>query len=222
MESDQPAVDVPHAAVEEGTRARPGRKQDRSRDAVILDAALDVLAETGYAGMTLATVAERAKAGKSTFYRRWPSKEHLVLDAVARMKQDQVDLEHLPDTGALRTDILGLFRPASVKDGERKLRVMTGLAAMLVTHPALAEAANDVIVEPWSAALRLLMRRATERHEIADTAAIDTLAQVIPEMAAYRSLIQRKPFELAFLTSLVDHVLLPALSASPPKEDQQP
>ena len=219
MQSREPHVDGPPA--EEAIRTRPGRKQDRSRDAVILDAALDVLAETGYAGMTLAAVAERAKAGKSTFYRRWPSKEHLVLEAVARMKQDQVDLEHLPDTGALRTDILGLFRPASVKDGERKLRVMTGLSAMLATHPGLAEAANDVIVEPWSAALRLLMRRAAERREIPATAAIDTLARVIPEMAAYRSLIQRKPFELAFLTALVDNVLLPALVGSSPKEDHQ-
>ncbi|ULN41730.1 TetR/AcrR family transcriptional regulator C-terminal ligand-binding domain-containing protein [Mycolicibacterium crocinum] len=85
----------------------------------------------------------------------------------------------------------------------------------------ITEAANDVIVEPWSAALRLLMRRAADRHQIADTAAIDTLAQVIPEMAAYRSLTQRKPFELAFLTALVDDVLLPALSIAPPtKEDR--
>jgi len=220
MESGQPTTDRPRA--EETVRTRPGRKQDRSRDAAILDAALEVLAETGFAGMTLAAVAERAKAGKSTFYRRWPSKEHLVLDAVARMKQDQVDLKHLPDTGALRTDILALFKPASVKDGERKLRVMAGLSTMLATHPGLADAANEVIVGPWSAALRLLMCRAAERHEIPDTAAIDTLAQVIPEMAAYRSLIQRKPFEVAFLTTMVDHVLLPALSASPlKKEDRQ-
>ncbi len=215
MDSGEPAADG--LRIDEPTRIRPGRKQDRSRDAAILDAALDVLAESGYAGMTLAAVAERAKAGKSTFYRRWPSKEHLVLEAVARMKQDQVDLEHLPDTGTLRTDILGLFRPASVKDGERKLRVMTGLSAMLATHPALAEAANGVIVEPWAQALRLLMHRAAARHEIPDSAAIETLAQVIPEMAAYRSLVQRKPFELAFLTAMVDHVLLPALSARSPK-----
>ncbi|WP_255353495.1 MULTISPECIES: hypothetical protein [Mycobacteriaceae] len=40
-------------------------------------------------------------------------------------------------------------------------------------------------------------------------------------MAAYRSLTQRKPFELAFLTALVDDVLLPALSIAPPtKEDR--
>ena len=45
---------------------RPGRKRDPSRDAVILDAALDVLADQGYDGMTVDAVAARAKAGKGT------------------------------------------------------------------------------------------------------------------------------------------------------------
>ncbi len=52
-----------------------GRKRDHTRDAVILDAALEVLAEVGYTGMTMDMVAVRAKAGKGTVYRRWSSKQ---------------------------------------------------------------------------------------------------------------------------------------------------
>src|SRR5689334_21879509 len=74
---------------------RPGRKPDPGRDAEILDAALQVLAEVGYAGMTMAAVAARAKAGKGTFYRRWPSKADLVLDAVGHLKRSQADLDRL-------------------------------------------------------------------------------------------------------------------------------
>jgi AcrR family transcriptional regulator len=207
-DGDLPDVDDAPAPV------KPGRKRDPVRDAEILESALDVLAEVGYTRMTLAAVAERAKAGKSTFYRRWPSKEELVMDAVARMKRDQVDLDQLPNTGELRTDVLGLFKPESTEEGERKLRVMAGLSSMLADHPRLAEAANSAVVEPWETAIRTLLQRAQDRGDINAAAPLNTVARVIPEMAAYRSLSQRKPFDEKFLTALLDDVILPALGIS--------
>ena len=95
-----------------GRQARAlGRKRDHTRDPEILDAALDVLAETGYDGMTIDMVAARAKAGKATLYRRWPSKAELVIDAVACMKAGDLDLDDLPDTGTLRGDLVAMIRP---------------------------------------------------------------------------------------------------------------
>ena len=58
---------------------RPGRRRDHTRDADILTAAIEVLAEEGYDGMTIDMVAARAKAGKATVYRRWASKGELVV-----------------------------------------------------------------------------------------------------------------------------------------------
>ncbi|MBW4475271.1 MAG: TetR/AcrR family transcriptional regulator [Stenomitos rutilans HA7619-LM2] len=190
---------------------RLGRKRDHMRDADILDATLDVLAEVGYGGITMDMVAARAVAGKATIYRRWSSKEELILDAIGRMKSKQVDLEHLPDTGTLRSDLLALFKPQSIEESERKLNVMTGLASMLSANPGLAEAVNTAIVEPWATAHRILMQRAVDRGEISALADIETASQIIPSMAAYRALIQRRPFEKAFLIALIDGVLLPAL-----------
>ncbi|OJH35938.1 TetR/AcrR family transcriptional regulator [Cystobacter ferrugineus] len=195
--------------------AQPGRKRDHSRDAKILDATLDVLAEVGAAGLTMDLVAARAGAGKATIYRRWTSKTELVIDAVAHMKRNQVDLKHLPDTGTLRGDLLGLFKPQSIEESERKLKIMTGLASLLSQDQALAEAANAAVVQPWAEAHFALMRRAVERGEISASADIDTLSQVIATMGAYRALVQRKPFDLAFLVSMVDGVILPALRRQP-------
>ncbi|XXT25582.1 TetR/AcrR family transcriptional regulator [Sorangium sp. So ce429] len=191
--------------------AQPGRKRDHSRDAEILDATLEVLAEVGAAGLTMDLVAARAGAGKATIYRRWTSKAQLVIDAVAHMKRQQVDLEHLPDTGTLRGDLLGLFKPQSIEEGERKLKIMTGLASLLSQEQALAEAANSAVVQPWAEAHFALMQRAVARGEISASADIRTLSQVIPSMAAYRTLVQRKPIDLAFLVSMVDGVIVPAL-----------
>ena len=77
-----------------------------------------MLSEYGYDGMTIEMVANRAKAGKATLYRRWPSKAELVLDAVVCMKKADVDLDSLPDTGTLRGDLVSMIRPPSVEQGQ--------------------------------------------------------------------------------------------------------
>lgn len=188
-----------------------GRKRDHSRDPEILAAAVEVLAETGYDGMTIDMVAARAKAGKATLYRRWPSKAELVLDAVACMKRGDVDTAALPDTGTLRGDLIAMIRPHSIQDGERKLKLMAGLMTMLSRSPELAEAANAAVVEPRAAANRILMRRAVERGEISADCDIDTLSLVAPSMAAYRVLILQQPGDRDFLISVIDSVILPAV-----------
>jgi AcrR family transcriptional regulator len=194
-----------------GGPAKVGRKRDPSRDEAILQAALDVLAEVGYAGMTIDLVATRAKAGKATVYRRWSSKEEMVLEAVARTRPGVLSLDDLPDTGTLRGDLLALFTPQPRREVEKRMKVMAGLASMALTHPGFDEAVNDTMVVSWAEAYRALMQRAMGRGEIAQTADIDTICEVIPSVAAYRALIRRKSFERDFLTTWIDGVVLPAL-----------
>jgi AcrR family transcriptional regulator len=191
--------------------SRLGRKRDHTRDGAILDAATDVLGEVGYASLTIDMVALRAKAGKATVYRRWSSKEDLVRDVVERLKHSQVDLDSLPDTGTIRNDLIALFRPQSVEEDERRNKALAGLASMLSHHSAFAEAANDALVKPWADAHRRLMQRAVDRGEIPSSADVGTISQVLPTMAAYRALVQRKPFDRDFLVSSIDVVILPAL-----------
>jgi AcrR family transcriptional regulator len=188
-----------------------GRKRDHTRDPEILAAAMDVLAETGYDGMTMDMVASRAKAGKATVYRRWSSKGELVLDAIACMKAGDIDYDNLPDTGTLRGDLIAMIKPHSIQDAKRKLQVMAGVVSMLSRSPELADAANAALVEPRAKVNRILMQRAIDRGEISADCDIETLALISPSMAAYRVLILRKPVDRAFLLSLIDGVILPAV-----------
>lgn len=196
--------------------ARLGRKRDPSRDAAILDAALEVLAEVDYAQMTMDMVAERAKAGKATVYRRWASKEELVLDAVARMVEQDVAIAGLPDTGTFRGDMVALIKPQSLAKEQRRLMVMGRLTSMLASHPELAEAASAASIGRWIDVNRLLMRRAIDRGELDPEADVETLARVIPAMAVHRVSIERKHIDRAFLVGLIDSVLLPALRKKVP------
>ena len=189
-----------------------GRKRDHTRDPEILEAALDVLAETGYDGMTIDMVAARAKAGKATLYRRWSSKGELVIEAVACMKQ--IDLGSLPDTGTLRGDFVAMIKPHSIEDSQRKLKIMTGLLAMLSKDPGLADTALESIMEPRVAANRIFLRRAIDRGEIAAGTDIEAIAMLSQAMATYRVMILRKPVDRAFILSVLDGVVMPAVGLS--------
>lgn len=209
----------PAAEADQATESQPtklGRKRDHTRDPEILKCAIDVLAEEGYDGMTIEMVAARAKAGKATLYRRWASKSELVIDAVACMKKGDTDPAKLPDTGTLRGDLIAMIKPHSIEDGEKKLKVMTGLASLLARTPEFADAVNAAIVEPRSKINRLFFERAIARGEIPADCDIDVLSMVSGSMAAYRTLILKKPVDREFLVSLIDGVILPAVGLRVP------
>ena len=191
-----------------------GRKRDDTLDARIIEAAIDVLAETGFASMTMDMVAARAKAGKAALYRRWPSKAELVRDAVIWMSRSSVELDRLPDKGSLRGDLLAVLKPYSKDFGERKLQVLAGLGAFFSDHRKLADEATAGIFEPWTAVNRKLMQRAVERGELPPNADIDMACEVIVSMTSYRTLRQSMSFDKTFYANLLDNILLPALRNS--------
>jgi AcrR family transcriptional regulator len=196
--------------------AKLGRKRDHTRDADILDAAIDVLAETGYDGMTVDMVAARAKAGKATLYRRWPSKAELVIDAVACLKKNDLEAANIPDTGTLRGDLIAMIRTPSIQDADRKLRVMAGLASMISRSPELAVAAREAIVAPRITLNRMFLQRAVDRGEISTDADLDLVATISPSMVTYRALMLGVPATREFLVTLIDDVILPAVGLRAP------
>ncbi|MDT8911976.1 TetR/AcrR family transcriptional regulator [Amycolatopsis sp. PS_44_ISF1] len=199
--------------------AKAGRRRDHARDAVILDAALEVLAETGYEGMTIDLVAARAGMARATVYRRWASKTDLVLAAAARLSATDADPDRLPDTGSYRDDAIAAFVPDGAGDQRLRLQVVSGLLAVARTDPRFAEAATLAGIEPWIELNRRLMRRAVDRGEF-PPGDIDTLAQVIPLLCLSRAL-QQKPITAEFSRTLLDGVIIPALRAgSRPAQDR--
>jgi AcrR family transcriptional regulator len=196
-------------------KPRLGRKRDHTRDPEILEAALDVLAETGYDGMTIDMVAARAKAGKATLYRRWASKPELVLDAVACMKSKDVDLDSPPDTGTLRGDLVAMVKSPTLHESERKLKVMAGIVSMIARDPELAVAAREALVEPRARANRIIFQRAIDRGEISADCDIETLCTIGPAMVAYRTLMLRQPVDRDFMIRSIDTIILPAAGLRP-------
>lgn len=87
---------------------KPGRPRSTQAHQAILDATLELLAEVGFQAMSIEQVAARAAVGKKTIYRRWSSKEALVLDAIRSIQADMP----VVDTGHLRDDLISMYRTA--------------------------------------------------------------------------------------------------------------
>ncbi len=69
---------------------RRGRPRDPSRDRALIAAAREVIAQRGVTGATMEDIARTAGAGKDTLYRRWGSKDGLVIDVIDSMALDAV------------------------------------------------------------------------------------------------------------------------------------
>ena len=61
----------------------PGRPRDETIDDDVVRCVFELVDEVGPNGVTIDAIAERAGVSKSTIYRRWTSKEDLMIDAVA-------------------------------------------------------------------------------------------------------------------------------------------
>ena len=152
-------------------RRRPGRRRDEAKDDAILQATRDLLTERGYDAMTMDAVAERAGAGKSTVYRRWPSKVQLTVDSLLCVKQPTID--QVPDEGSLRADLLGL---ATMAHRFKNDELMSGLLTAIRENDEVASVFHEQFVAGRVRLMRAVLERARERGETSPDADLDMLA----------------------------------------------
>ena len=139
----------------------PARRSERARVAV-LDAALALCQETGFAQLTIEAIAERAGVSKKTIYRWWPSKGAVVFEAatgaatVLTRHRDTGDLAH--DMRTQLAAVVAMFSPQDTAP-------MVALIAESRRDPALAVAMHERIL-PHIEAFNERMRSAQRSGEI--------------------------------------------------------
>ena len=153
-----------------------GRPRDPRIDGAVLRATVELLGETGYAELSVDAIARRAGTSKPAIYRRWPSKAHLVHEAVFPMD----DATELPDTGSLAHDVHEMMRRTmAVLTTPAARAALPGLvgemAADLTLHAALLERFGDVL----SRGLTERLTDAAERGEVRPEVTAADLAEAI-------------------------------------------
>jgi AcrR family transcriptional regulator len=178
----------------------------------ITEAVLDELATQGYGRLSMEAVAKRAGVGKSALYRRWPSKQDMV---VAVLSEASVPLAEVPDSGSLRTDLLATLR--AVRDWithRRFATILPDLTAEAARNPALAEAIQATVGEPRRALGAAVLRRAMDRGELPTDLDLELALDLTAALLYWRLTVRQAPAGPRYLEQLADHILR-AVNARP-------
>jgi AcrR family transcriptional regulator len=186
----------------ETDQLRPGRKRSEGSRRAILVAALELTAEVGYAGLTVDGIAARASTGKQTIYRWWPSKDDVLLEALAA----EADLHvPIPDEGSYPAD-LRAFLTASFVLGQQPLvtDVLRALMARAQIDEQFGARFRAEFLQRRRDALAVILDRAQTRRELPSRVRPDTVADVVFGVIWYRVLATRQPFTDELAAEIVE------------------
>lgn len=193
------------SGTDEGTcePKRRGRPRSAGADEAILAAAIDLAGEVGINGMSMDDLAAHAGVSKSSIYRRWSSKEQLVLDALRSAMNPFDDV----DTGSLRTD-LDLYLAEFVE------RVRAGQMSDVLPHLIEVACHDDAVrsslddyVRHRRRPLTSILEHAIERGELDAATDVGVLVDAIIAPFVYRQLLSRDEVDAAFVDRLLDIVI---------------
>lgn len=182
---------------------RAGRPRNTQIGAAALEATLALLAEVGYGRLAMEEVARRAGTTKPALYRRWPTRQHLVLAALGGRLGD-IDV---PDSGCTMCDLgeaIGVF----VKAFQRLPPNVIG--------PLLAECAADAEVraefmatlfDPPRAAVRRTLERAVERGDLRRDLDLGLAVDLVGSLVHDRLLFGHAPLSEADIEAVVEALL---------------
>jgi AcrR family transcriptional regulator len=200
-------MDVPET-IEETTH-HAGRPLDASRDVALREAALELLAEIGYDRLTIDAVAARARASKTTIYRRWSGKAELIVDALHRQKASRP----VPDTGSLRGDLEAIAQGWASTDSHFDAQCIIGLITALAHDGELRQVFREQLIDPGRTGLRQVFERAVIRGEVDAHRDLDLLVSVLPALVMQHLLIFGEIPNADFAEQVIHEVILPLATA---------
>jgi AcrR family transcriptional regulator len=204
-------VSQEHGADDAGkSRHRGGRSLDSSRDVVLREAALALLAEVGYDRLTMDAVAARAGAAKTTIYRRWRDKAELVVDALNSLK----GVPEVPDTGSLRQDLCALADSIAGTEGKFGAQMTIGLVNAVAHDAGLRRVFGEKFLAPRMAGFRKLFEQAVARGEMPGGHDLDLLARLFPGLAL-QQLVMTGEFPDARFAARIMHEVVYPLATGP-------
>jgi AcrR family transcriptional regulator len=190
----------------------PQRKRGVALEDAIREAAYAELTEVGYTAFSVEGVAARARTGKASIYRRWPTKQHLVMDALCAElptpAQCGMDLE-LDDSvttfDALRMIASAIGRVITSPAGD----AMRAIKCEAAADPELAQLIDERFQAPRREFLLQLLRRGVARGEVRPGADTALVADVVPAVLSHRVILQREPLTEHDITAVIEQIFIP-------------
>lgn len=172
----------------------------------IFAATIDQLGACGYSGLTMEGVALCAGTGKASLYRRWPTKDELIIDAISNAVTGSYDA---PETGSVRGDILAILGGMSDMITSAAGRAIYALIRGNARERDFVRLAKIRLMQPRQAQVLEVLRRGAERGEVRPEAVSPLVAQVGIAMIGHLIMLNDGALSRAELTAIVDEILLP-------------
>lgn len=194
------AVHAPH----EQTR-RAGRPRSLQADRAIIEATLEVFAESGAEGLCIEKVAAKAGVGKATIYRRWPGKEALLLDAIGAMRSPLPK----PKGESVREDLAALVDAIGRESGDpRRARQFALLLGEGAAYPRLLERYVETVVEPRREVVRSVLKRGVATGELREETNVEAAVDMLTGAVLARPRTGRDRADRGYARRVVDELLI--------------
>jgi AcrR family transcriptional regulator len=170
------------------TTRRPGRPRSARADRAILQATLELFAELGYEGMSVEGVATRDGVGKTTIYRRWPSKDALLVAALGHIQSEVPVL----NSGNLRTDLVAMATNALqffTQSGASFGTILVRALGEARSNPAVFAALSETVLIPRMSLFAARIQRAVEQGELRDDIDLRLFIEILAGPIFFHSLI---------------------------------
>jgi AcrR family transcriptional regulator len=184
------------------------RRRDDVLMSAIREATRSELTDHGYSGVTFEGVARRAKTSKPVLYRRYPSRTHMVVDALLALPRQPAPTSEAP---SLREDLLALLEAIVLRldrigiDTYRSLMADADDELLDTITAQLAELADQTIYRALS--------NARDRGEIGPAKIPDRAATAIVALVRNEVFFARGPVGKDTLIDILDNVYLPLIEA---------
>lgn len=191
------------------SRRRGAELEDAIRTACVAE-----LADSGYGLLTIESVASRAQTGKASIYRRWPSKQHLVMDSVGcLMSGPLLRLSATPSDASTTTRdaLLELMMHFSELMAGPQGDAMRSVMSESLRDAAFSSSFECDFYDPRKQALIELLERGVERGEVRPDAVGDTVVEMIAGTFIHRVLIRRNQPTKADIEEMLDRFVMPAI-----------
>jgi AcrR family transcriptional regulator len=195
-------------ASENGAKRRgkrlPGRPRSEQARVAILHSTLQILIESGFAGLTIEDVAARAGVGKATVYRWWPTKGELIADAFASSTTRKL---RFPDTGSVGIDMSRQMRQLVKILCSRRGRIVSAILAAGQSDRSVITAFRERFLKPRRREAYETLRRGIRRGELRKNVDLDLVLDSLYGPIYMRFLIQHDRLTADFVDRLCAMVL---------------
>lgn len=196
----EPRQAQPASAAQEPSFGRP---RDERVDTEVVSAVLHALRGGGYGAVTIDGIARKVKRARTTIYRRWPSKRHLVAYAVVSEMGDNP----AADTGVLRQDLEAAVATLLNAFGGPLGQALPGLVADMAQDPELAEMIRREVLAARRKSMRDAFARARTREEVREDMDVELVLDMLTGPFYYRVLFGHAPITRRMTRDVVDYVL---------------